>query len=65
MTGFANDWDWNYAAEVHPIWSARGLIAGSLIDVEHLVASIDGVLNAGASLYTPSIVLAPRPPVEG
>src|SRR5256714_5136037 len=26
MTGFANDWDWDLAAELHPIWQARGLI---------------------------------------
>src|SRR6476469_3293200 len=41
MTGFANGWDWDLAAELHPIWSARGLIAGSLLDVEHLVNAID------------------------
>ena len=23
MTGFANDWDWDLAVEIHPIWSAR------------------------------------------
>ena len=62
MTGFANDWNWDLAAEVHPIWTARGLIAGSLIDVDHLVGAVDAVLRAGPSLYTPSIVLAPRGP---
>jgi NAD(P)-dependent dehydrogenase (short-subunit alcohol dehydrogenase family) len=59
-TGFANEWDWDLAAELHPIWTARGMIAGSLIDVEHLVAAIDGVLRLGPSLATPTIVLAPR-----
>jgi NAD(P)-dependent dehydrogenase (short-subunit alcohol dehydrogenase family) len=59
-TGFPNDWDWDLAAELHPIWTAKGLIAGSLIDVEDLVTAIDGVLRAGASLSTPTIVLAPR-----
>jgi hypothetical protein len=61
MTGFANDWDWDLAAELHPIWTARGLIAGSLIDVDQLVTAVDAVLRAGASLSMPSIVLAPRP----
>jgi NAD(P)-dependent dehydrogenase (short-subunit alcohol dehydrogenase family) len=61
-TGFANEWDWDLAAELHPIWTARGMIAGSLIDVEHLVSAIDGVLRLGPSLATPTIVLAPRTP---
>ena len=61
-TGFANDWDWDFAAEVHPSWASRGLLAGSLIDVEHLVSAVDSVLRAGASLSMPTIVLAPRPP---
>lgn len=61
-TGFANEWDWDLAAELHPIWAARGMIAGSLIDVEHLVAAVDSVLRLGPSLATPTIVLAPRTP---
>jgi NAD(P)-dependent dehydrogenase (short-subunit alcohol dehydrogenase family) len=61
-TGFANEWDWDLAAELHPIWTARGMIAGSLIDVEHLVAAVDGVLRLGPTLATPTIVLAPRTP---
>jgi NAD(P)-dependent dehydrogenase (short-subunit alcohol dehydrogenase family) len=61
-TGFANEWDWDLAAELHPIWTARGMIAGSLIDVEHLVSAVDSVLRLGPSLATPTIVLAPRTP---
>lgn len=61
-TGFANDWDWDLAAELHPIWSARGLLAGSLIDVDDLVNAVAGLLEAGASLSTPTVVLAPRTP---
>jgi hypothetical protein len=62
MTGFANDWDWDLAAELHPIWTARGLIAGSLLDVDHLVNAIDALLRAGSTVSTPTIVVAPRPP---
>jgi NAD(P)-dependent dehydrogenase (short-subunit alcohol dehydrogenase family) len=62
MTGFANDWDWDFAAELHPIWNARGLLAGSLLDVVHLVDAIEGVLKAGSSVSMPTIVVAPRPP---
>jgi NAD(P)-dependent dehydrogenase (short-subunit alcohol dehydrogenase family) len=62
MTGFANDWDWDFAAELHPVWNARGLLAGSLLDVVHLVDAIDGVLRAGSTVSMPTIVVAPRPP---
>jgi NAD(P)-dependent dehydrogenase (short-subunit alcohol dehydrogenase family) len=62
MTGFADDWDWDLAAELHPVWSERGLIAGSLLDVEHLVNAVDAVLRAGPTVSTPTIVVAPRPP---
>ena len=62
MTGFANEWDMDLLMEVHAVWSARGLLAGSLIDVEHLVTAVDGVLRGGASLSVPSITIAPRPP---
>jgi NAD(P)-dependent dehydrogenase (short-subunit alcohol dehydrogenase family) len=62
MTGFANGWDWDLAAELHPIWTARGLISGSLLDVEHLVNAIDALLRAGPTVSTPTIVVAPRPP---
>ena len=62
MTGFANDWDWDLAAQFHPEWEARKLITGSLMDVEHLVAAVDAVLRAGASVSIPSITVAPRPP---
>src|SRR4051794_35290133 len=60
-TGFANGWDWDLAGELHPIWTARGLIAGCFIDVDELVAAVDGVLRSGASLSMPSITIAPRP----
>jgi NAD(P)-dependent dehydrogenase (short-subunit alcohol dehydrogenase family) len=61
-TGFANEWDWDLAAELAPVWSARGLLAGALIDVDDLVNAVVGVLEAGASLSTPTVVLAPRTP---
>ncbi len=64
MTGFINDWDHDLMAEVHPIWSSRGLIAGTLIDVDHLVTAIDAVLRSGATVATPSITLVPRRAAE-
>jgi NAD(P)-dependent dehydrogenase (short-subunit alcohol dehydrogenase family) len=63
MTGFINDWDMELAAEMHPIWTARQYIAGSLIDVNHLVAVVDAVIRGGASMSMPSVTVAPRPAI--
>ncbi len=61
LTGFADDWDWDLAGELHPIWTARGLITGSLLDVEHLVNAVYAVLDAGPGVTMPTIVVSPRP----
>jgi NAD(P)-dependent dehydrogenase (short-subunit alcohol dehydrogenase family) len=60
MTQFANNWDFELMAEVHPIWAARQYMAGTLMDVNHLVSMVDAVLRGGASLAVPSITVAPR-----
>jgi NAD(P)-dependent dehydrogenase (short-subunit alcohol dehydrogenase family) len=64
MTGFANDWDTELAAELGMVWVSRGYLAGCLIDVDELVRAVDAVLRSGASLSMPSVTVAPRPPVE-
>jgi NAD(P)-dependent dehydrogenase (short-subunit alcohol dehydrogenase family) len=61
MTEFANGWDAELAAEIMPDWIARKYIAGSFIDVEHLVDMIDAVARGGASMSVPSLSVAPRP----
>ena len=60
MTGFANDWDMDQLMKFHAIWTSRELVAGTLIDVEQLVAAVDAVLRGGASMSVASITLAPR-----
>jgi NAD(P)-dependent dehydrogenase (short-subunit alcohol dehydrogenase family) len=65
QTQFANGWDASLAAELSPIWSARNYLSGSLIDVDHLVSAVEGVLRGGATLSIPSITLAPRPARSG
>jgi NAD(P)-dependent dehydrogenase (short-subunit alcohol dehydrogenase family) len=60
MTGFADGWDPDLAAEVAPTWVARNYIAGALMDVERLVAMVDALLREGATLNVPSITVAPR-----
>jgi NAD(P)-dependent dehydrogenase (short-subunit alcohol dehydrogenase family) len=60
MTGFADGWDGDLAAEVAPIWVARNYMAGALMDVDRLVAMVHAVLREGATLSVPSITVAPR-----
>ncbi|HMG43135.1 MAG TPA: SDR family oxidoreductase [Acidimicrobiales bacterium] len=60
MTGFAQGWDGELASELAPIWFERKYLAGSLIDVDHLVAVVDAVLRGGATLSMPSVTVAPR-----
>ena len=62
LTGFANDWDWDLAGELHPMWTAGGHVIGSLLDVEHLVDTVDHVLRQGSSVSVPTVVVTPRPP---
>ena len=62
MTQFPSEWDWDLAAELHPVWSARNYLAGSLLDVETLVHIVHQVVHAGADTSIPSVVVAPRPP---
>jgi len=62
MTQFASEWDWDLAAELHPIWSARNYLAGSLLDIESLVQAVHLVLHTGADASIPSVAVVPRPP---
>lgn len=59
-TEFTSEWDHELAAEVAPIWFERGYVAGSLIEVDELVRTIDVVLRCGASACIPSIAVVPR-----
>jgi NAD(P)-dependent dehydrogenase (short-subunit alcohol dehydrogenase family) len=61
MTGFANGWDLELAAELHPVWAARHYLSGNLMEVERLVAMVHAVLREGATLSVASITVAPRP----
>jgi NAD(P)-dependent dehydrogenase (short-subunit alcohol dehydrogenase family) len=63
-TEFASGWDLELAGELHPLWSERGYLSGSLIAVDELVTVVDAVLRGGASLSVPSVTVAPRPEVE-
>ena len=67
MTQFpmGSEWDFDLLNELHPVWEARGLLAGCFIDAEDLVNGVDAILRTGHSVSMPSITLAPRPPASG
>jgi NAD(P)-dependent dehydrogenase (short-subunit alcohol dehydrogenase family) len=60
-TEFNASWDMELAAEVAPVWVARNYIAGTLLDVEDLVAAVHAVLRLGATASVPTLTVTPRP----
>ena len=61
MSQFANGWDPELAAEIMPVWVSRAYLSGAFVDADDLVATVDGVIRAGASIAIPSVTIAPRP----
>jgi len=59
---FMQGWDEQLLMQMYPAWLARGLLAGSLMEVDALIGLIDAVLRAGASASVPSIAAVPRQP---
>lgn len=59
-TQFAAGWDPELTATYVGGWNRRGLLAGSFVDVDDLVAAVDAVLRSGPTVAIPSIVVAPR-----
>ncbi len=62
QTQFAQGWDPELAVEFTTEWVRRGLIAGSFIDIEDLISTVDSVLRSGSSVAMSTVVVAPRPP---
>jgi NAD(P)-dependent dehydrogenase (short-subunit alcohol dehydrogenase family) len=62
ISQFANNWNHELAAELGPIWFAKGYLTGALVDVEEVINMVDTVVRAGASAVIPSVVVTPRPP---
>jgi NAD(P)-dependent dehydrogenase (short-subunit alcohol dehydrogenase family) len=57
---FTANWDMALAGEMYPTWAARGLLSDKLMDVEHFVDAVHGVLRAGATVSIPTIAVTPR-----
>jgi NAD(P)-dependent dehydrogenase (short-subunit alcohol dehydrogenase family) len=60
MTQFSAGWDSALAAELAPLWVARGYLDGSLLEVDELVRVVDSVLRCGAGASIPSVVVTQR-----
>lgn len=58
---FTDGWDPNLAAEMAGLWVERGLLAGTFISVDDLVAAVDSVLHAGPTVSMATVVVSPRP----
>lgn len=63
-TEFPNAWDSELAMEMATLWVQRNLLAGSLMDVGELTRVVELVLRGGASASVPTVIVAPRRPVE-
>jgi NAD(P)-dependent dehydrogenase (short-subunit alcohol dehydrogenase family) len=61
MTGFANNWDPEIAAEFYPTWISRNYISGTLLEVDELVRVVDYIARSGAGTSIPSVTVTPRP----
>lgn len=59
---FIAGFDPELLVELYPTWMSRGLLAGTLVEVEHLIDVVDKVLRVGASASIPSIAVVPRQP---
>lgn len=57
---FMSGWDMELLGELYPTWLSRGLLAGTVFEVEELVHVIDAILRCGASAAIPSVTIVPR-----
>lgn len=60
---FTATWDPELAGELFQTWMARGLLTDKLMDVEHFIDAVDGILRCGASASIPTVALTPRRPI--
>jgi NAD(P)-dependent dehydrogenase (short-subunit alcohol dehydrogenase family) len=60
MTEFANSWDLELFSEFHPMWEARKLLSGSLLEVDELIRVVELVLRSGATATIPVVAVTPR-----
>jgi NAD(P)-dependent dehydrogenase (short-subunit alcohol dehydrogenase family) len=60
---FTASWDMELAGQLFPEWTARGLLTEKLMDVDHFVSAVHGLVQSGASVSIPTIAMTPRRPI--
>lgn len=60
-TEFTADWDQEQMSEFGLQWFEKGLVSGSLIDVDEVVRVVETVLLGDPSASMPVVVVTPRP----
>jgi hypothetical protein len=45
---------------MYPVWQARNLTSGTMLEVEELVRVVEHVLRCGASASIPTVAVVPR-----
>lgn len=64
QTGFTDGWDRELATELGTKWYEKGYIAGSLVDVDELIDTVDAVLRQRPSARIPAVTVVPRLPSQ-
>lgn len=62
-TQLASEWDATLAAEYFGTWYERGQLTEQLMEADHLVDVVDGLLRCGASATIPIVAVIPRRPL--
>lgn len=57
------EWDLDLTTRLFPVWTERGLITSELMDVDHFIAAVDGVVRCGATATIPTVAITPRRPI--
>jgi NAD(P)-dependent dehydrogenase (short-subunit alcohol dehydrogenase family) len=60
---FISSWDPELAGELFETWMARGLLTDKLMDVDHFVGAVEGILRCGRSASMPTVAVTPRRPI--
>lgn len=63
MSRFTASWNPDLAGELFPLWAARGLLTDKLMDVDHFVDVVEGLLRCGSSASIPTVAVTPRRPI--
>ena len=59
---FMDGWDVELLTKLYPVWQSRGLLSGTLMEVDVLIGLVDAILRTGASASIPSVAAVPRQP---